>query len=73
MGNLTFEFLVLFVIYIFSLKPKTFKMERLTGNEFVFNGDVTLYKNVQQLIAAYNSPDGAIYLQECLPPSEYGK
>lgn len=56
----------------FSLKPKTFKMERLSGNEFVFNGDVTLYKNIQQLIAAYNNSDGAIYLQECLPPSEYG-
>ncbi|RZC37630.1 tyrosine-protein kinase hopscotch [Asbolus verrucosus] len=54
-------------------KPKTFKLERITGDEFIFNDDVTRYKSIQQLMAAYNDPNGAIFLQECLPPSEYDK
>ncbi|VEN64270.1 unnamed protein product [Callosobruchus maculatus] len=53
------------------LKPKTFKLERITGDEFIFNDDLTRYKSIQQLMAAYSDPNGAIYLQECLPPSEY--
>ncbi|CAH1999123.1 unnamed protein product [Acanthoscelides obtectus] len=53
------------------LKPKTFKLEKITGDEFIFNDDLTRYKSIQQLMAAYSDPNGAIYLQECLPPSEY--
>ncbi|XP_044265655.1 tyrosine-protein kinase hopscotch [Tribolium madens] len=52
-------------------KPKTFKLERITGDEFIFNDDLTRYKSIQQLMAAYNDPNGPIFLQECLPPSEY--
>ncbi|KAG5896415.1 hypothetical protein JTB14_022498 [Gonioctena quinquepunctata] len=53
------------------LKPKTFKLERITGDEFIFNDDVTRYKTIKQLMMAYHDPNGPIYLQECLPPSEY--
>nr|CAI5847138.1 unnamed protein product [Callosobruchus analis] len=53
------------------MKPKTFKLEKITGDEFIFNDDLTRYKSIQQLMAAYSDPNGAIYLQECLPPSEY--
>ncbi|CAH1364546.1 tyrosine-protein kinase hopscotch [Tenebrio molitor] len=52
-------------------KPKTFKLERITGDEFIFSDDLTRYKSIQQLMQAYNDPNGAIFLQECLPPSEY--
>ena len=47
-------------------------MERISGDEFIFNDDLTRYKSIPQLVAAYNDPNGAIFLQECLPPSEYG-
>lgn len=55
-----------------SLKPKTFTFERLIGDEFIFHDDLNKYKSVFELMSAYNDPDGAIFLQECLPPSEYG-
>lgn len=58
--------------YNFSFKPKTFKLERLPSGDFIFNDDLTRYKTVQQLMAAYNDPNGVIFLQECLLPSEYG-
>ncbi|CAH1103307.1 unnamed protein product [Psylliodes chrysocephalus] len=54
-----------------SLKPKTFKLEKITGNEFIFNDDVKKYKSIQDLKNTYNDLNGPIYLQECLPPSEY--
>lgn len=47
-------------------------MERLNEDEFIFNDDLRRYKNIHQLMAAYNDPQGSIYLHECLPPSEYG-
>ncbi|KAF5274388.1 hypothetical protein FQA39_LY07268 [Lamprigera yunnana] len=56
-----------------SKKPKTFKLEKLATDEFIFNDDLRRYKNIQQLMAAYNDPKDYIYLQECLPPSEYDK
>lgn len=59
-------------MFFCSLKPKTFKLELLGGTEFIFNNDLTRYKNINQLIATYNDPNGEIFLQECLPPSEYG-
>ncbi|XP_023023371.1 tyrosine-protein kinase hopscotch isoform X3 [Leptinotarsa decemlineata] len=52
-------------------KPKTFKLEKITGDEFIFNDDVTRYKSIKQLMMAYHDPNGPIYLHECLPPSEY--
>ncbi|KAF7271454.1 hypothetical protein GWI33_015675 [Rhynchophorus ferrugineus] len=54
-----------------SLKPKTFKLERIKDDEFIFNDDLTRYRTVHQLIEAYNDPYGMVYLQECIPPSEY--
>ncbi|KAF2897768.1 hypothetical protein ILUMI_08399 [Ignelater luminosus] len=56
-----------------SSKPKTFKLERLNEDEFIFNDDLRRYKNIHQLMAAYNDAQQSIYLQECLPPSEYDK
>ncbi|XP_044747142.1 tyrosine-protein kinase hopscotch [Coccinella septempunctata] len=56
-----------------SSKPKTFKFEKINKDEYIFNDDLTRYKNIQQLILAYNNPNGPIFLQECLPPSEYDK
>lgn len=53
------------------LKPKTYKLEKITSNEFIFDNDLRKYKNLSQLMTAYQDPNGAIYLQECLPPSEY--
>ncbi|CAG9813018.1 unnamed protein product [Phaedon cochleariae] len=53
------------------MKPKTFKLEKITSDEFIFNDDLTRYKTVQQLMNAYQDTSGPIYLQECLPPSEY--
>lgn len=58
--------------FAFSSKPKTYKLERIPGDEFIFNDDVTKYKNLQQLLDTYKDPNRAIYLQECIPPSEYG-
>ncbi|CAG9764694.1 unnamed protein product [Ceutorhynchus assimilis] len=54
-----------------SSKPKTFKLERIKDDEFIFHDDVTRYKSIQQLIQSYNDPEANIYLKECLPPSEY--
>lgn len=56
-----------------SLKPKTYKLEKISKGEYIFNDDVTRYQSINQLIAAYNDPNGDIFLQECLPASEYGK
>ncbi|XP_045460768.1 tyrosine-protein kinase hopscotch isoform X2 [Harmonia axyridis] len=56
-----------------SSKPKTFKLEKISKDEYIFNDDLTRYKNIHQLISAYNNPNGPIFLQECLPPSEYDK
>ncbi|XP_065168066.1 tyrosine-protein kinase hopscotch-like [Atheta coriaria] len=52
-------------------KPKTFKLEYLSNDEFIFNDDLVKYKTISQLMAAYNNANGTIYLKECLPPSEY--
>lgn len=54
-----------------SSKPKTFKLERISNDEFIFNDDFRTYTNINQLITAYSEPEGNIYLAECLPPSEY--
>lgn len=59
--------------YNFSSKPKTYKLERIIGDELIFHDDVTKYKSLQQLMKAYSDPNRSIYLQECIPPSEYGK
>lgn len=56
-----------------SSKPKTFKLEYLSNDEFIFNDDLVKYKTISQLMAAYNNANGTIYLKECLPPSEYGE
>ncbi|KAB0805260.1 hypothetical protein PPYR_02230 [Photinus pyralis] len=54
-----------------SAKPKTFKLEKLATDEFIFNDDLNRYKSIQHLMLSYNDPKESIYLKECLPPSEY--
>ncbi|XP_030744957.1 tyrosine-protein kinase JAK2 isoform X2 [Sitophilus oryzae] len=54
-----------------SLKPKTFKLEKIKEEGYIFNDDPTKYKNIHQLMHAYNDQNGTVYLQECIPPSEY--
>nr|XP_022913814.1 tyrosine-protein kinase hopscotch [Onthophagus taurus] len=56
-----------------SSKPKTFKLERLGSNEFVFHDDLTKYPSIPAIVAAYKNENDAIYLKECLPPSETDK
>ncbi|XP_017778377.1 PREDICTED: tyrosine-protein kinase hopscotch [Nicrophorus vespilloides] len=56
-----------------SLKPKTYKIERLSEEEFIFNDDLTRYSSIGQLMSSYGDPQKPIYLLECLPPSEYDK
>lgn len=56
-----------------SLKPKTFKLERLPNTDYIFNDDPRRFPSISQLVTAYNDPEGAIYLAECVPPSEYDK
>jgi hypothetical protein len=43
------------------------------GEEYWFDVDRKSYMSIMQLVAAYQSGDDPILLQECLPPSEYGK
>ncbi|XP_066255438.1 tyrosine-protein kinase hopscotch-like isoform X2 [Euwallacea similis] len=54
-----------------SSAPKTFKLERLKENQYVFNNDSQPYSSLEQLIEAYSKPEGIIYLKECVYPSEY--
>ncbi|CAG9828556.1 unnamed protein product [Diabrotica balteata] len=58
-----------------NLKPRTFKLEKISGGELIFTNDLandlTKYKSIQQLMSAYQDPNASVYLQECLPPSEY--
>lgn len=54
-------------------KPKTFKLEKLSNEEYIFNDDLKRYKSIHQLMAAYSDSKEYIFLQECLPPSEYDK
>lgn len=35
-------------------KPKTFKFEKISNDEYIFNDDFKVYKSIQELIAAYN-------------------
>ncbi|KAL1488030.1 hypothetical protein ABEB36_015403 [Hypothenemus hampei] len=52
-------------------KPTTFKLECIKDDHYIFQDDDTVYKNLQQLINAYNNPDDTIYFKECLRPTEY--
>lgn len=56
-----------------SLKPKTFKIVKKGDSQFLFCEEEKVFQSFAQLIAAYRSNDEEIYLQECIPPSEYGE
>ncbi|XP_069675687.1 tyrosine-protein kinase hopscotch [Periplaneta americana] len=56
-----------------SSKPRSYKIEKLGEEEFLFSGDGKAYSSITQLVAAYRSGKDSIFLQECLPPSEYDK
>jgi hypothetical protein len=55
-----------------SSKPKSYKIEKRGEEEFFFSGDGNIYTSIMQLVAAYRTGEDSIFLQECLPPSEYG-
>ncbi|XP_066257100.1 tyrosine-protein kinase hopscotch-like [Euwallacea similis] len=55
-----------------SSAPKTFKLTRLANDQYIFNDDLEPYDSLTQLVEAYSQPEGAIYLKECIYPSEYG-
>ncbi|GLH06136.1 Tyrosine-protein kinase Abl [Gryllus bimaculatus] len=55
-----------------SSKPKTLKIDKV-GTQFLFSADGCYYDSLSQLLAAYREEKGGIYLQECLPPSEYDR
>ncbi|XP_067002399.1 tyrosine-protein kinase hopscotch [Anabrus simplex] len=56
-----------------SSKPKTYKIEKLNEEGYVFSADGKTYESIPKLIAAYRSDDKSVCLLECLPPSEYDK
>jgi len=56
----------------FSLKPMTYKIEK-NKNGFIFdNKETPVYQNIGEIINTYKNPEDDIYLQDCLPPSDYG-
>jgi hypothetical protein len=59
-------------LLIFSSKPKTYKIEKTNSGQLMFQLDGQNYPNLAELIAKYRAAGGDIYLEECLPPSEYG-
>ncbi|XP_046997738.1 tyrosine-protein kinase hopscotch [Schistocerca americana] len=56
-----------------SLKPKTYKIEKLGNERYYFSKDEKEYKSIPQLVAAYRSTSEGLCLLECIPPSEYDK
>ncbi|XP_077293855.1 tyrosine-protein kinase hopscotch [Arctopsyche grandis] len=57
-----------------STKPKTYKIKRENDSfSMIFNNREYVYKSIPELVASNRNPDGHIYLQECLPPSDYEK
>lgn len=62
------------LIFSFSKKPKTYKI-RKDKNDFVLinNNKEFVYKNIPELISTYKNPEETLFLQERLPPSDYGE
>ncbi|XP_050296167.1 tyrosine-protein kinase hopscotch-like isoform X2 [Anthonomus grandis grandis] len=50
-------------------KPKTFKLEKIAENAYIFHDDLKRYSSIQELVADHRKSE--IYLNECIPPSEF--
>jgi hypothetical protein len=48
------------------------KIEQPEPNKFLIPGNTQSYESLGQLIVSFQNPDNPLYLEECLPPSEYG-
>ena len=53
-------------------KPRTRRIEKLGPEDFALSESMQRFKSIAQLIAAHQDPESSLYLNECLPPSEYG-
>lgn len=53
-------------------KPKTRRIEKLGPDDFALSDSMQRFKSIFQLIVAHKDPENILYLNECLPPSEYG-
>lgn len=67
----------LFLQSVFILSEKyfystteTYRIE-FKGHCYMFNTEE--YYSIEKLISCHQNPEGRIYLNECIPPSEYGK
>ncbi|VVD04448.1 unnamed protein product, partial [Leptidea sinapis] len=49
---------------------ETYKLE-FKGDGYVFNKEK--YFSIERLVSCHQNPEGRIYLNECIPPSEYDK
>ncbi|OXU22374.1 hypothetical protein TSAR_007732, partial [Trichomalopsis sarcophagae] len=54
-------------------KPRTRKIEKIGPEDFALSESMQRFRSIAQLVAAHQDPEGALYLNECLPPSEYDK
>lgn len=53
-------------------KPVTYKIEMTSEGRYVMENDKTkTYESLKHLLNDYRSPNGEIFLQECVPPSEF--
>ncbi|XP_072942901.1 tyrosine-protein kinase hopscotch [Epargyreus clarus] len=50
---------------------ETYKME-FKGHGYVFN-EKEEYYSIERLVSCHQNPEGRIFLNECIPPSEYDK
>lgn len=57
------------VILVYST-TETYKIE-FKGHCYEFNKQE--YSSIEQLVECHKNEEGRIYLNECIPPSEYGK
>jgi uncharacterized protein YigE (DUF2233 family) len=53
-------------------KPRTRRIEKLGPEDFALSDSMQRFKSIAQLVAAHQDPENSLYLNECLPPSEYG-
>lgn len=53
-------------------KPRTRKIEKIGPDDYALSESLQRFRSINQLISAHRDPDGLLYLNECLPPSEYG-
>lgn len=55
---------------MFFSTTETYKIE-FKGHCYIFNKEE--YFSIERLVSCHQNPEGRIFLNECIPPSEYGK